>query len=151
MSETWTELPVLERMRRKFLMDADEEKHMEAAPPIVTEPGHEIPIEELCKQGREIAALLQSQGREVAARQSRATLEGAVFKSGKRAGEMRPDKNLLCHAIATVDRKDPVVTANWIDNKLDMAWVGWHDGRRTWVTLVTTLKNLLKEVPNADD
>ena len=116
----------------------------EVTAPIVTEPGHEIPLSELCKQASEVAALLTAQGRTVSARRSGATIRGVPFKTGARAGEMRPDKSVTCHSIATVDRKDPVVTANWIDNKLDFARIGWHDGRRTYVTLVTTLKNLIK-------
>jgi hypothetical protein len=47
----WPELPVQERMRRKFLMDADDEKHVVAVAPVITEPGHEIALSELCKQG----------------------------------------------------------------------------------------------------
>lgn len=144
MTESWSELPVQERLRRKFFMDTESEKHIEPRPPVITEPGHEIPLSELCKQASEVVALLTANGRTVSARRSRATIEGTVFKSGKHEGEMRPDKNLTCHAIATTDRQDPVITANWIDNKLDFAWVGWHDGRRENVTLVTALKNLIK-------
>jgi hypothetical protein len=61
---------------------------------------------------------------------------------------MRPDKAVTGYAIATTDFGDPIVTANWYDNKLDFAWFGWQDGRRTFVTLVTTLKNLIKGAQN---
>ena len=44
--------------------------------------------------------------------------EGAVFKSGPREGDYRPDKTILHYAIGTGDVDFPVVTAVWSENKL---------------------------------
>lgn len=151
MTDPWPELPLQERMRLKFLMDSDDEKHTPPVPPVILEPGHEIPLSELCKQAGEVAALLTGNGRTVSARRGRVLVEGQPFKTGKRVGEMRPDKTITGYAIATTDFKDPVITANWYDNKLDFAQIGWHDGRRTWVTLVTTLKNLIRGEQNGEN
>lgn len=112
-------------------------------------PAVSIPVNVLPKQPREVAELLT--GRELAIRHSQTRQVGAVFASGAKAGEKRPDKILDHYGIATVDGREPVVTAYWIEpGVLDFADFGWLNGDRQRVTLVTELKRLIKGEVNGE-
>lgn len=106
-----------------------------------------IPVSKLPKQPGEIAALLE--GRDLAVRHSIMLMHGTPYAGGQKAGQMRADKKANWYGIATVDGQNPVVTAYWEDSaKFLYADFGYTDGRRTRVTLITSLKKLLKEGMN---
>lgn len=139
----WSDLPVGERMIRKFQMEIDDKPAAEKKPPEVLVPGHPTDPTKLKGQPASIVKLLS--GREVEARHSRCRVEGEVYKSGAKVGQKRADKEYDCYAIATVDRQYPVVHAVWIDGKLALAEVlAERGGQRVEFGLVTTLQKFLK-------
>lgn len=140
----WSELPVQERMARKFSMESNDEKRVEVPLPEVVVPGHEIEAELLPKQPQEIATLLAGQGRIVVARHSRTLTRGTEYKTGKRQGEMRPDKLADHYSLITLDAEWPLVYAVWLDGKLAFAKIGTRAGVENF-HLVTELKKRLQE------
>jgi hypothetical protein len=72
-------------------------------------------------QAEKLFKMLDTQDRPTTARYRAEWQEGAVFKSGPRAGEKRPDKVVHEYAIATDDLEYPAMLAVWVDNKLVFA------------------------------
>ncbi len=69
-------------------------------------------------QGAATIKILNGQVKPYTARYRAEWQEGAVFKSGAREGEKRPDKVVHEYAIATDDLDYPAMMAVWSDNKL---------------------------------
>jgi hypothetical protein len=92
----------------------------------------------------DVARILQSQGRELAAKRNVTKATGVPFKTGKRAGEVRPDKYKTNWSLATVDREFPVVLAVWLDSTLSYARVRTKAGEERWFDGVNQLKAWLK-------
>jgi hypothetical protein len=146
----WADLPVAERQRRKFLMEQSEQKRVEVTLPEVVVPGYEVPKEFLPKQPREVWELLESKGRQVAARHSRTVVRGTEYKSGPRKGEMRDTKTVDHYALATMDRRYPVIHAVWHDGKLSFARVHVVPSSATvYIDLITQVKKLIEEEHDA--
>jgi hypothetical protein len=142
--QKWSDLPVEERLARKFSMEQSEQKRVEVALPEVVVPGHEVQKNLLPKQPREIWELLESKGREVAARHSQTRVRGTEFKSGPRKGEMRPDKVVDHYAIVTPDAANcPLIHAVWHDGKLDMVQTCLH--YTDSINNITELKKFIRE------
>lgn len=133
----WTQLPVQERMARKFAMDAASRDHVEYIPPTVL-VSEEITVEQLPKLIQDIAKQLYS----VQARHSRTFQEGTVFKTGTKQGEKRPDK-LVDHYSVGYRGRSPL-TAFWSDGKLQYA-KGFRAGEWYYTDKVTELRRWLKE------
>lgn len=104
-------------------------------------PRHSISVEKLPKTIHDIAKLLQGTDKTVKAQHSRTWHEGAVFKSGAREGEKRPDKTVDHYAIGLVS-KNPL-TAVWSDGKLQYA-KGVLNGELFWTESVNELKAKIK-------
>lgn len=142
----WSDLPVHERLRRKFQMESDDEKRVAVTLPEVVVPGHAIEAAELPKQPREVYELLQYKGRAVAARHSQTIIRGTEFKSGKRKGELRPTKTADHYAVATVDYEYPIVHAVWLGDNLYLTQLVPCDERSVIsVPNVTALKEWIRE------
>lgn len=137
MTELWPDLPVEERLARKFRMEAAREDPVERVQPVVLESGP-IDVPELPKPIRDIAELLPS----VEARHAQTFAEGAVFKTGPKAGQKRPDKTIDHYSIAHRG-KDPL-TAVWSDGKLQYA-KAFRAGQWLLTDKVTVLKKWIKE------
>ena len=142
----WGDLPVQERLRRKFLMEKNEEKRVEVPLPEVVVPGHPVPAEFLPKQPREVLQLLESKGRTVGARHGQHRVKGTEFKSGKRKGQLRPDKYIDYYAIATLDKRLPVLSAQWkSDTAVVYARVRTIEYVDLWPENVTEIKRVIEE------
>lgn len=118
MTDFSTATPIGERMAAKFRMGADKEanKHTIKEPVKVLISGHFIDLEDLPKTPRTIRdiAALQS---DTYARHSQSFETGAVFKTGARAGEKRPDKKIDHYAIA---------------HKGASPWQAWFSDGKMW-------------------
>ena len=141
----WSELPVEERLRLKFLMETSEEKRAEVTLPEVVVPGHAIEADFLPKQPREVYHLLQAKRRQVSARHSQTRIEGTEFKSGPRKGERRPDKVIDHYSIATTDKRLPVFYAVWSDGSLFLGPVRIRSYVDIYPRNVTELKQAVEE------
>lgn len=131
-------------------MEAADENRVPPPGVVVTVPGHDIDVHALTGQPKDVATMLTDAGRVVGARMSETFVEGAVYKTGKRAGEKRADKTAKHYAIATLDRQYPVVYAVWIDGKLTIGRIRLANGNETQVELITTLKKVIKEAIDAE-
>jgi len=146
MGELWPDLPLAERQRRKFAMEQAEKPAAEKAEPRILEPAAFVPPSSLPKQAKDIVALLE--GRQIAAKRSKSLVEGAVYKSGAKAGQKRADKVQDNYAIATTDKKYPVVYAAWVADALIICKVAPEPGVRVEFTNITELKKFLKGALN---
>lgn len=133
----WPELPVQERLARKFAMEADRKDYVEHTPPVVllTET---IDIDQLPAPVKAVANLLTN----IRVHHSQTFQEGAVFKSGAKQGQKRPDKTIDHYSVDHFG-KNPL-TAYWSDGKLQYA-KGFRKGQWYYTDKVTELKNWLKE------
>jgi hypothetical protein len=100
--------------------------------------GHAIDPGQLPKNIADVAKLLPG----VKARHARTWHEGAVFKSGSRIGEKRPDKTIDHYAIAWPGKH--ALTAVWSDGKMQYA-KGWDGEQLFWTESVNELKAKIKE------
>lgn len=126
MTEYDTQAPIEERRAAKFIMGAEKEaanRTVKRSPEVLI-PGHFIDLDDLPKSPRTIRdiAALQPNTR---ARHSRTFEEGAVFATGKKAGEKRPDKTMDHYALGHYGAAP--WTAAWSDGKLLLA-KGYRNG-----------------------
>jgi hypothetical protein len=128
-----------ERRAAKFNMGAEKEAAGRTAKNEIQVliPGHFIDVEDLPKNIKAIADQLPG----VMARHARTFEEGAVFKSGARAGEKRPDKTLDHYSIGLRGRHP--LTAAWSDGKMLYA-KGYRNGELFWTESVNELKARVK-------
>jgi hypothetical protein len=101
-------------------------------------PRHSVEVAELPKVVQDVVRL---HGGHWKAQHSQTWHEGAVFKSGAREGEKRPDKTVDHYAIGLVG-KSPL-TAVWSGGKMQYA-KGVRDGELLWTESVNELKSWLK-------
>lgn len=99
---TWNEL-------FKEVRAGDEVERAKVAENVVTIQGHSIEVVELPKNIRVVAELIPG----VKARHSQTWHEGAVFKTGDRKGEKRPDKLVNHHAIGAATADGTAIAASW--------------------------------------
>lgn len=144
--QNWSSLPVETRLALKFQMEKDDQKRVEVTLPKVVVPGHDCEADALPKQPREVRALLESQGRKVRTVHSRTFVKGVEYKSGKRKGELRADKETDHYGLGTVDGRFPVVYAFWMEPSfLLFSKILWTKKELVEIRLVTELKNQLEE------
>lgn len=130
--------PIEERRAAKFHMTAAKKLKAEATePPKITVTGRPIDPGELPKNIRDVAMLMPN----VKVRHAQTWHEGAVYKSGRRQGEKRPDKTIDHYAIAWPG-KHPL-TAVWSDGKMQYA-KGWDGEDLFWTESVNELKAKIK-------
>ena len=119
----------------------DEREALKAQPPEPTSKvlieGHAIDPSDLPKNIADVAKLLPN----VKARHARTWHEGAVFKSGAKQGEKRPDKTIDHYAIAWPGEHP--LTAVWSDGKMQYA-KGWEGESLFWTESVNELKAKIK-------
>lgn len=139
MTEYDTQASIEERRAAKFAMGAQKEasKRTAKSPIKVLIPGHFIDVEDLPKNIKAIADQLP----DVKARHARTFEEGAVFKSGAKAGEKRPDKTMDHYAIGLYGSRP--LTAVWSDGKMLYA-KGYRNGAMFWTESVNELKARVK-------
>ena len=90
MSEDWATYFRNIRLER----EAQEAEDAHATPINVIELGHEVDIATLPREPKALANLLLDSGYRAVSGRSKTFQEGAVFKSGDKAGERRPDRDL---------------------------------------------------------
>jgi hypothetical protein len=105
----------------------------------VVVPRHSIETSELPRTPRDIVALIPGNWK---AQHSQTWHEGAVFKSGPKEGEKRPDKTVDHYAIGLVSGNP--LTAVWSDGKMQYA-KGVLDGELFWTESVMELKRKIRE------
>lgn len=143
----WPDLPIQERLHRKFQMKMDEKPAADKKAPVVLEPGSAFDVDKLPKgQVAEVAKLLRDNGRRVLAKRSQTMVEGQVYgPKAKKAGQKAADKKFYNYGLATGDKQYPVVSAAWINGKMEYAKVlAEPGGQVVEFDLVTTLKKFLK-------
>lgn len=133
---TWNEL-------FKEVRAGDEVERAKVAENVVTIQGHSIEVAELPKNIRVVAELIPG----VKARHSQTWHEGAVFKTGDRKGEKRPDKLVDHYAIGWSDVERGFVSASWSDGAFNYGQI-FTAPDYFFADQVTKFKVKLKEVFN---
>lgn len=134
------ESPIEQRRAAKFNMETGRKNTVnpDDSPEFRVEvPARFIPVEELPKTVHDVAVLIPG----CKAKHSRTFEEGAVFKSGAREGEKRPDK-LVDHYSIGYSGAHPL-TAVWSGGKMQYA-KAYRDGELLYTELVTELKGWIK-------
>lgn len=125
--------------RRRAFIESQNQEEIEEAPEFRVEiPGHFIGLDLLPKPIYDVAKLLPN----TKARYSVTFQEGAVFKSGQKAGQKRPDKTVEHYSIGHYGPNP--LTAVWSDGKLQYA-KGFRKGQWYYTDKITELKRWTKE------
>lgn len=123
MSEDWASY--FRRLRLEREAQAVEDTH--ATPLQITTPGHEVDLTTLPREPKAISNKLLDSGYAVKSCKSETFQEGAVYLSGEKKGERRPDKSVVWYSVQAV-RGNRSAWINYCGNSFNNATVKDEEG-----------------------